>query len=533
MLGNNLALGMALQGTPKDYSTMVVAAKKLGQAAEAKKAAEAEKKRQKIMSEFSREVGDARILDFRRPQVDGMVADFYTYLTDNEDVDLSKVYEMKQKIAMNMNQFGAERRDFELAERQGTKVGIPDDEFFAVRTAQRPEDIVGKTKFFQLNKNGSLAIDAVPNFKSVRDMGQEFITKNGQYIFNNKTPKQAQMGKKTITYFDIPEDARQGFIDSTLSDPSRMRSVRREMKLDNIELLPENTPEALAQVKGYVTEKFNDLADNFLKGQGVTTGSGLTINNNLGGEKANPIQPNAGNLTKVKIRTKTKEGNNYDNVTSFTYRILNATPNKRNINPNDVEIIDTETGRAGGKPKGELGNGAIDLLAVFTRPYTTTFTLPGGQKETVQFNKGDMAPDFLMTSDMSNYIQMKPYQIGIDINDKTYYIPFGSADELAMVLNEKKSNEGFTSTMMDVVNKSKADLQSQIGQGMDKFYSNFENFLGKSVKPQQGQNTIQQNINEVGKTGKLPSQQKAMQPAQSKTGQGDRKTKAQQGLQGF
>jgi hypothetical protein len=510
MLGNNLALGMALQGTPKDYSTMVVAAKKLGQAAEAKKAAEEEKRRQKIMSDVYKTAKGMPVMPYEQKRVDDMTADFIDELMNAEQTDYGQLASKMMKFEQNMAQMNAEYKEFQKFATNPLGFGLDPKDVVLLQTETDPNRLRENLRTFKFTEDGRLAADPLKDYKPINNVATDFISKNRQSLLSSLREKTQKIGGKEFAYFEIPEETADLFAKSQMSNPITLRDARRDFILNSKELPQEGTPEEANAIYGYLKDEFLKSAEMFLSRENVAARRPATFNFNLGGEKANPIQPNAGNLTKVRIQTKTEENNVYDNVTSFTYRILNATPNKRNINPNDVEIIDTETGRAGGKPKGELGNGAIDLLAVFTRPYTATFTL-GGKKETVRFNKGDMAPDFLMTSDMSNYIQMKPYQIGIDINDKTYYIPFGSADELAMVLNEKKSNEGFTSTMMDVVNKSKADLQSQIGQGMDKFYSNFENFLGKSVKPQQGQNTIQQNINEVGKTGKLPSQQKATQ----------------------
>ena len=512
---------MALQGTPKDYSTMVVAAKKLGQAAEAKKAAEEEKRRQKIMSDVYKTGKGMPVLPVRQKQVDNITADLIDELMNAEQVDYGQLANKMMKFEQNISQMNAEYKAFQKFAPNPLQFGIDPRDVAALQTIDDDDELRKSLKIIKFTDDGRIAFNPIDKFKPSSVNAQEYVTKFKDRIYNDVVPKQQKIGNKTIQYFEVPENVTTSFVETQLSNPIAVENIRREMIFQDKPLPQQGTPEEKKVMSDYLTEQFNTVVEPLLSTNSYTVRP-FNVNINMGEEKANVIQPNAGNLTKVKIRTKTKEGNNYDNVTSFTYRILNATPNKRNINPNDVEIIDTETGRAGGKPKGELGNGAIDLLAVFTRPYTATFTLPGGQKETVQFNKGDMAPDFLMTSDMSNYIQMKPYQIGIDINDKTYYIPFGSADELAMVLNEKKSNEGFTSTMMDVVNKSKADLQSQIGQGMDKFYSNFENFLGKSVKPQQGQNTIQQNINDVG-TGKLTRQQKVTQPTQKPSTSGTKK----------
>jgi hypothetical protein len=514
MLGNNLALGMALQGTPKDYSTMVVAAKKLGQAAEAKKAAEEEKRRQKIMSDVYKTAKGMPVMPYEQKRVDDMTADFIDELMNAEQTDYGQLASKMMKFEQNMSQMNAEYKEFQKFATNPLGFGLDPKEVVLLQTESDPNKL-RNLRTFKLTEDGRLAADPLKDYKPINNVATDFISKNRQSLLSSLREKTQKIGGKEFAYFEIPEETADLFAKSQMSNPITLRDARRDFILNSKELPQEGTPEEANAIYGYLKDEFLKSAEMFLSRENVAARRPATFNFNLGNQAEEFMPQEEVSFTDVNFETMQGEKSNEAfPITAATVSLANLKPENAIQNINAIGVIDASTGQLKkGVSKGEkIEKGELVLLPIANKDITVDVNYDGGLRKKFNLKKGDIIPREAMADNRVNEFDYLPYQYSLTGSGKAYYIPFVNADQIRVALGSSKANKGFMSQMNNNIQRLVQDKKLK-NTALKRFDVAFRRLKDFGFDVGVSKTTPNTTSNIVSGQTQSTSQQKATQPA--------------------
>jgi hypothetical protein len=282
----SLALGLGLQGAPKDYVDVYMARQK-GKAAAEQKAAEAKAKEldpiKKQLLDFSKDdyltKGRSRVFDAAASTIDFAVKD---------PNNLGEITKMFMQVGMLAQKEKNEREMVKKIETDRNYGWVPDNVLNLVRNESDPK------KLAELNNNlvSPFKYDETTNSFTFNPHVQINITDDvtktlnnpNYYDFTTKSQTPIRIGQRDMVMVGLKPEAAQLFTQK-LSDPNYRQSLRVEYyeNLKNLNTLPDfSTPQGRADfdkgAENFLADKVQGQINNFTKVLSGYRGQGNTFN---------------------------------------------------------------------------------------------------------------------------------------------------------------------------------------------------------------------------------------------------------------
>jgi hypothetical protein len=305
----SLALGLGLQGAPKDYVDVYMARQK-GKAAAEQKAAEAKAKELEPIKKRLLDISGDDYLPKGKSRVIDSASETLDFAVNNSG-DLAEVAKKFMQTNMLAQEEKNERAMVKKIETDRNYGWIPDNVLNLVRNESDPK------KLADLNNNpvSPFKYDETTNKITFNPHVQINITDDisktlnnpNYYDFTSKSQTPIRIGQRDMVMVGLKPEAAQLFTQK-LSDPNYRQSVRVEYfeNLKNLNTLPDfSTPQGRADfdkgAENFLADKVQGQINNFTKVLSGYRGQPSTFNFNMGGDQTSPAAPQGGNAVIVKV----------------------------------------------------------------------------------------------------------------------------------------------------------------------------------------------------------------------------------------
>jgi hypothetical protein len=283
-------LGLAFQGTPKDYVELVRSKQAAQQKAAVNKATKDAARLQRSYDNFMRQVGTSNVLPINEKGVQDALAEFNTAMEQQEDADekdFNAVTQAATQSVFKIKQLAANKKAWDSIRTNAVKYGFTPEEVAAIDVETDPVKLQTL-----LNEKGSglvnydattnaISFTPVSDYKPVTESLDDFL--KNKMVYNTPDAGKAQrIANTNITYYGVDPGAKANWVRQNIDLPSTSRDFNVYLKANKLPIPA--TPEEYVTTKSkYLGDLFEEDAKNRYVRDKVSEGKGLTIN--IGGDK--------------------------------------------------------------------------------------------------------------------------------------------------------------------------------------------------------------------------------------------------------
>ena len=350
----SLALGLGLQGTPKDYVDVYRSRQKGADAAKAKAAKEEDDRLEPFRKRMISYTG-GKYLPMHEKEVMDAEANVYAVLSDNvSNPNYEQVGQTVSNFIGLAQRRQSDRKQFDQAQ---TTAGNHDPRAIkALENMQDPNEISKATN----RMGGSIFVDPATrnvsfNPYAQKDLGEEIgksLNQENKYDWTNpKASKIMSLGGKKIAVTDLSPQAIIAEKQRVLTDPVLKRNLYREVDsyLDenNINIdtsTPDGEKDYTAAVNTFLDNKIDQISKGLKHIRGADETKGFVVNNYTG-DQTNALNPMSPSTTTINVGK-----NNYPVVIKGYY----APGNYKSMTASGAETFDLNTQES-------LGTGVLNI----------------------------------------------------------------------------------------------------------------------------------------------------------------------------
>jgi hypothetical protein len=453
-------LGLAFQGTPKDYVELVKSKQAAQQKAALNKATKDAARLQRTYDDFIRQVGTSSVLPINEKDVMNELNTFRTVMdaeTEKDSPDFNTVTQAATQAVFNIKQMAAKKKAWDPIRPNAIKYGFTPEEVAAIDSETDPVKLQAI-----LNENGSglvnydpttnaMSFTPVSDFKPLGESLEDFFKVNSGQIFNTpETGKQTKIDKTNILYYGVDPNTKSIFVTENLNTPSANVNFETALRRSGHPIPQRNTDEYLIKQTEFLGNAFEADAKNRYKREKI--GSGATFNINIGGDKG--YTPGAISNTFQTNKMGGDANLSYGQFSSFpvdTEGITNVPSNFRNSTT--LEPISASAGK--------FKTGPAILTVVASRDINVNVR---GKTETIK--KGEVIPDQYQNQVYKTY-GSNAAKVGIVVVGE--FVPTGGGTTQPVFASS--SEDAFTRNYIDankdgkpIVGKAYKDLMERLNK---------------------------------------------------------------------
>lgn len=381
-------LGLAFQGTPKDYVELVKSKQAAQQKAALNKATKDAARLQRTYDDFIRQVGTSSVLPINEKDVMNELNTFRTVMdaeTEKDSPDFNTVTQAATQAVFNIKQMAAKKKAWDPIRPNAIKYGFTPEEVAAIDSETDPvklQEILSKNGSSLVNYDpttNAISFTPVSDFKPLGESLEDFFKVNSGQIFNTpETGKQTKIDKTNILYYGVDPNTKSIFVTENLNTPSANVNFETALRRSGQPIPQRNTDEYLIKQTEFLGNAFEADAKNRYKREKIGSGGGININ--IGGDKETaPGTAFIGDqdinygpsILGLSVRTKAS-------YTVADASSLSGVPtNTRNLTT--MDYLD--------EPSATFNTATVYVAPVFTSGYTAEYK---GQK--MSFKKGEVVP---------------------------------------------------------------------------------------------------------------------------------------------
>lgn len=442
-------LGLAFQGTPKDYVELVRSKQAAQQKAALTKATKDAARLQRTYDNFMRQVGTSNVLPIDEKGVQEELDVFNTVMeqqTDSDEPDFNAVTQAATQSAFKIKQLAAKKKAWDPIRPNAVKYGFTPEEVAAIDSETDP---VKLQKL--LNENGSglinydpttnaMSFTPVSDFKPLGESLEDFFTKYSGQIFNTpETGKQTKIDKTNILYYGVDPNTKSIFVNENLNTPSANVNFETALRRSGQPIPQRNTDEYLIKQTEFLGNAFEADSKNRYKREKISSGGGINIT--IGGK--DEVTPGAAYIGQFDFNygpeSSTYKVNAYG---SYAIKDVSNTSFVRS-NMRNIKTLDPLTSRGG-----EFTSGENIIAPLFNKEVTLNID---GKNRT--FKKGEMVEASFEEQ------QKKAGNVTYGLTSVGKFIPSGSKSE---ILVQIPSSSSLTQTYFELGDKEKPELLQEV-----------------------------------------------------------------------
>jgi hypothetical protein len=283
-------LGLAFQGTPKDYVELVKSKQAAQQKAALNKATKDAARLQRTYDDFIRQVGTSSVLPINEKDVMNELNTFRTVMdaeTEKDSPDFNTVTQAATQAVFNIKQMAATKKSWDSIKANAAKYGLTQEESFAIDSETDPAKFAnilsqnGSTLVNYDAQNNRISVAPISDYKPVTESLDTFL-KNKMVYNTPDVGKAERIAKTNITYYGVDPGAKANWVRQNIDLPSTSRDFNVYLKANKLPI-PATSEEYVATKAKYLGDLFEEDAKNRYVRDKVSEGKGLTIN--IGGDK--------------------------------------------------------------------------------------------------------------------------------------------------------------------------------------------------------------------------------------------------------
>jgi hypothetical protein len=441
-------LGLAFQGTPKDYVELVKSKQAAQQKAALTKATKDAARLQRTYDNFMRQVGTSNVLPINERGVQDALSEFDMVMeqqADADEKDFNAVTQAATQSVFKIKQLAANKKAWDSIRTNAVKYGFTPEEVAAIDVETDPVKLQTL-----LNEKGSglinydpttnaISFTPVSDFKPLGESLGEFFTNYSGQIFNTpQKGKQTKIDKTNILYYGVDPNTKSIFVNENLNTPSANVNFETALRRSG-QPIPQTQDEYLIKQTEFLGNAFEEGAKNRYKREKIGSGGGINIT--IGGK--DEVTPGAAYIGQFDFNygpeSSTYKVNGYGSYAiSDVSKTSFVASNMRNI-----KTLDPLTSRGG-----KFTSGENIIAPLFNKEVTLNID---GKNRT--FKKGEMVESSFEEQ------QKKAGNVTYGLTSVGTFIPSGSNSE---ILVQIPSSSSLTQTYFALGKDEKPELRQEV-----------------------------------------------------------------------